>query len=81
MRVIFFYFSDQMNNLVEAQTKHLGIVLPWYQVTQETLQEAIATVLEDDSYLESVTRLQELILDAPLHPLDNTVWWLEYLLR
>jgi len=73
--------GDQMNNLVEAQTKHLGIVLPWYQVTQETLQEAIATVLEDDSYLKSVTRLQELILDAPLHPLENTVWWLEYLLR
>ena len=70
-----------MNNLAEAKTKHLGIILPWYQVTQETLQEAITTVLEDASYLESVTRLQELILDAPLHPLDNTVWWLEYLLR
>jgi len=73
--------GDQMNNLAEALTQHIGIVLPYSQVREDNLLEAITTVLEDPSYLESVTSLQNLILDTPIHPLDNTVWWLEYLLR
>jgi len=73
--------GDQINNLAEAITQHIGIVLPYSQVREDNLLEAITTVLEDPSYLESVTNLQNLILDTPLHPLDNTVWWLEYLLR
>ena len=83
MDVIYLLFlpRDQMNNLAMAKTQHLGIVLPWNDVTEDSLLEAITTVLEDDSYQESVSRLQGLILDTPLHPLDNAVWWLEYLLR
>ena len=38
-------------------------------------------MLEDPSYQESVNRLQNLIMDVPVHPRDTAVWWLEYLLR
>jgi hypothetical protein len=32
-------------------------------------------------YKESVTQLNDLVLDQPMHPRDRAVWWLEYLLR
>ena len=54
-----------MNNLAEAITQHIGIVLPYSQVHEDNLLEAITTVLEDPSYLESVTNLQNLILGSP----------------
>jgi hypothetical protein len=34
-----------------------------------------------DFLQESMTKLNELILDQPMHPNEKAVWWLEYLLR
>jgi len=73
--------GDQVTNLAEAELKHLGAVIPWREVTQQNLLHAINQVLEDPSYQESVNRLQNLIMDVPVHPRDTAVWWLEYLLR
>merc|ERR1719322_1283632 len=53
----------------------------WHGMTEETLSEAIHKVLDDPSYHASVSKLSNLIMDQPLHPLDRAVWWLEYLLR
>jgi len=74
-------FGDQFINLQEAVTHHLGVVLPWNELTEHNLVASIKTVLEDKSYEDSVCSLQNLILDTPIHPRDNVVWWLEYLLR
>ena len=38
-------------------------------------------MLTDPLYQEQVSKLSELIMDQPQHPLDRAVWWLEYLLR
>ena len=73
--------GDQLVNLAEAITKNLGVVINWREVTEETLMNAISRVLGNPSYQESVENLQNMILDRPIHPLDNAVWWLEYLLR
>ena len=73
--------GDQVNNLAEAETQHLGIIIQWSQVTEENLLSGINQVLSDNSYQDSVDRLQSLIMDAPLHPRDKAVWWLEYILR
>lgn len=73
--------SDQGINLKEATTKHIGVVVNWREVTEETLLEAILTVVEDPSYQAAVDSLQNLVMDQPMHPRDAAVWWLEYLLR
>lgn len=50
-------------------------------LTDTGLLSAINEVLNNDKYQRSVTRLSELIMDQPQHPLDRSVWWLEYILR
>ena len=73
--------GDQIVNIKEAVNKKIGVHVDWYQMTEEILAEAINKVLDDSSFQTSVTDLSDLIMDQPLHPLDRSIWWLEYLLR
>ena len=38
-------------------------------------------MVTNPQYQRSVTELSSLIMDQPHHPLEVSVWWLEYLLR
>lgn len=73
--------GDQVMNLAEAVSRRFGVVLNWWEVEEGNLLEAIHEVVNNVGYQESVDRLQDLILDVPIKPLDAAVWWLEYLLR
>ena len=61
--------------------KKVGLQVNWHEMTEDNLLAAIMEVLEDPEYQRSVSRLSELIMDQPQHPLERAVWWLEYLLR
>ena len=74
-------FGDQPVNVKEAVNKKLGLQMDWHKMTEDSLLAAITEVLEDPEYQRSVSRLSELIMDQPQHPLERAVWWLEYLLR
>ena len=73
--------GDQVVNVKEVVNKRVGIQVNWHGMTEDSLLSAITEVLEDPEYQSSVSRLSELIMDQPLHPLERSVWWLEYLLR
>ena len=74
-------FGDQPVNVKEAVNQHIGVHLNWHEMSEAALESAIHKVLDDPSYHASVSKLSNLIMDQPLHPLDRAVWWLEYLLR
>jgi len=73
--------GDQIVNIKETVNKNVGLQVDWHDMTGETLHKAIMTVLENPIYQNSVTELSDLIMDQPQHPLDRSIWWLEYLLR
>ena len=74
-------FGDQPVNVKEAVNKKLGLQMDWHKMTEDSLLAAITEVLDDPEYQSSVSRLSDLIMDQPQHPLERAVWWLEYLLR
>ena len=73
--------GDQGVNIKEVVNKKVGLQVSWHEMTEDSLLAAITEVLEDPEYQRSVSRLSELIMDQPQHPLERAVWWLEYLLR
>ena len=73
--------GDQGVNIKEVVNKKVGLQVNWHEMTEDNLLAAITEVLEDPEYQRSVSRLSELIMDQPQHPLERAVWWLEYLLR
>merc|ERR1712184_216189 len=79
--VMLFITHGGAGSIQEAVNKKLGLQMDWHKMTEDSLLAAITEVLEDPEYQRSVSRLSELIMDQPQHPLERAVWWLEYLLR
>ena len=75
------FFADQPSNVREAVHREIGVYLDWHGLSEETLESAIHQVLDDPTYQASITKLSHLIMDQPQHPLDRSIWWLEYLIR
>jgi len=75
------FSGDQPVNVKEAVSRNIGVKVDWHDMTEEILETAIHKVINDPIYQSSITKLSDLIMDQPQHPLDRSIWWLEYLLR
>ena len=64
-------FGDQIVNVNEVVNKNVGVKVDWHGMTEEIFSEAVEEVLTNPLYQNSVDHLSELIMDQPLHPLDN----------
>ena len=84
----------QHTNVAEAVRNGVGLMEDWHSLEADSLLASVQEVLDNPKYREAVTRLSDLIMDTPQHPLDRStlinshltwyfrsVWWLEYLLR
>lgn len=68
----------QINKLVSIGVcKYLDI----FEITRESLDQAIREVLTDKRYKENMTKLSKLIKDKPMTQMENVIWWIEYVIR
>lgn len=74
-------FADQFDNVerivLEGWAKELRMV----DVTEETLENAVNAFFADDKLQKRARYASELFRDRPVHPLDEAVYWVEYVLR
>ncbi|ODM90028.1 UDP-glucuronosyltransferase 1-1 [Orchesella cincta] len=61
--------------------KGYGIKLELITLKEEELTDAIERMTTDKSYKTNVERISRLFTDRPMSPLENAVWWVEFLLR
>ncbi|KAM3955427.1 UDP-glycosyltransferase UGT5-like [Aphomia sociella] len=73
--------SDQFGNVRNYVRHKIGTRVLFYELNEESFEDAINSVLNDESFLENVVRLRDLLQDLPLSPLQRAVWWTEYVLR
>lgn len=71
-------FGDQDFNGAQVESNGYGRTLSLQNLTEETIQEAIADVLTNGKYLENVKRLSKLFRDHPIEPLSNAIYHIEY---
>ncbi|XP_010001156.1 PREDICTED: 2-hydroxyacylsphingosine 1-beta-galactosyltransferase [Chaetura pelagica] len=74
-------FGDHYDTMTRVQAKGMGILLNWKTVTQTELYEALVKVINDPSYRQQAQRLSEIHKDQPGHPVNRTVYWINYILR
>ncbi|KAL1274279.1 hypothetical protein QQF64_027093 [Cirrhinus molitorella] len=73
-------FGDQPDNLLHMKTKGAA-VLDFYTTDSKELVDALKTVVNNPLYKESIMRLSRIHHDQPMKPLDQAVYWIEFVMR
>ncbi|XP_054481378.1 UDP glucuronosyltransferase 5 family, polypeptide D1 [Anoplopoma fimbria] len=74
-------FFDQYDNLLRLQERGAGKIIQLADVNRHTFEEGIHEVLHQDSYRQNMQRLSHLHRDQPMAPMDQAVFWVEYVMR
>ncbi|XP_076139837.1 UDP-glucuronosyltransferase 2C1-like [Alosa pseudoharengus] len=74
-------FADQPDNLHHMKVKGAAVSLDFNKLESKDLVDALNTVINDPSYKESIMRLSRIHHDQPMKPLDEAVFWIEFVMR
>ncbi|XP_037111046.1 UDP-glucuronosyltransferase 2C1-like isoform X2 [Syngnathus acus] len=74
-------FFDQHDNLNKIQAKRGAINVDFAALDRHIFADALVTVLQNTSYRENMQRLSRLQRDQPMKPMDQAVFWIEYVIR
>ncbi|KAJ8917748.1 hypothetical protein NQ315_005199 [Exocentrus adspersus] len=73
--------GDQKMNAKNAERAGYGIVLPFPELSEGKLSELMDEILTNPSYTTNVKQRSRIMKDRQIDPLDNAVYWIEYVIR
>ncbi|CAJ1063859.1 UDP glucuronosyltransferase 5 family%2C polypeptide D1 [Xyrichtys novacula] len=74
-------FFDQFDNLLRLKDRGAAKVLELAYTNSRSFEQALNEVLHQDSYRQNIQRLSRLHRDQPMAPMDQAVFWVEYVIR
>jgi hypothetical protein len=74
-------FADQIPNAHVVEQEGWGIRLPYAEFHEHNLFESIRELFENPTYLTKAKYESTLYRDRPVKPLQNGIYWVEYILR
>ncbi|XP_062549714.1 UDP-glycosyltransferase UGT5-like [Armigeres subalbatus] len=74
-------FGDQPMNVEKAVRGGYAVLLDYPDITEQTVEEAISTVLDDPSYSRNAKLVSDRFRDKPMSPKETAVYWTEYVIR
>jgi len=75
------FATDQNMNAAKANKEGNGLKLQWRVLDENTLYNAITTIINQPSFKGNATRLSLLMHDELVSPRDTAAFWVEYVLR
>lgn len=74
-------FGDQDWNMMQSESNGFALTLEFSDLTEEKLLATINKMLTDTKYSTRAKELSSLFRDRPQKPLDEAVYWTEYVMR
>lgn len=74
-------FFDQPDNLSRIKAKGGAVIVDIAALDRHIFADALLTALYNPSYRENMQMLSRLHRDQPMKPLDQAVFWIEYVMR
>ncbi|XP_074789721.1 UDP-glucuronosyltransferase 2C1 [Denticeps clupeoides] len=72
---------DQFDNIHRLETRGAARLVEVATLTSEGFKEALLDILQNPSYRQSIQKLSRLHKDQPISPLNNAIFWIEYVIR
>ncbi|XP_058478548.1 UDP-glucuronosyltransferase-like [Solea solea] len=79
--LMFPLFGDQGDNVHHMVSRGVAEELSIHYMTTDKLLAALKNIIQDKSYKERSVALSEIHLDRPLQPLEQAVFWTEFVIR
>nr|QPA18398.1 UDP-gluconosyltransferase [Trialeurodes vaporariorum] len=79
--IAFPFFVDQFHNTLYIENSKIGLRMDIRMMTSENLIRKINTVIGTPSFRENVKEQSRISRDRPLKPLDQAIFWIEYVIR
>ncbi|KAG5883245.1 hypothetical protein JTB14_000034 [Gonioctena quinquepunctata] len=74
-------FGDQNANSNFAKQLGYGLKLPFSDISEEKLASLLEEIINNPKYRENVKTRSQIMKDRQIKPLDNAVYWVEYVIR
>lgn len=74
-------YGDQQANINLIVDEGTGIEVPYTNLDETGLSNAIETLLNSPTYSERALQLAGIFRDRPIPPLDLAVYWVEYVIQ
>lgn len=74
-------YGDQMANIDMAVNDGWAIKIDYANLREETLSNGIYEILHNSKYSDKIKYLSSIYRDRPITPLENAVFWTEYVIR
>lgn len=74
-------FADQKMNIRLASLRGYAVAVPYPEWTDERLKWGLNELLNNPKYRENIKERSKIMNDRVVNPLDEAVYWLEYVIR
>lgn len=75
------FFADQRGNALRTERNGNGLTLPFVKITNDTFSASINELLTNKAYLNRAKELAILFNDNLVHPMNESIYWIEYVMR
>ncbi|XP_072302022.1 UDP-glucuronosyltransferase 1A5-like isoform X3 [Eucyclogobius newberryi] len=74
-------FFDQFDNLLRLEARGAGKIIRLSDLNEHSFEQGLKELLQQEHYRDNMQRLSHLHRDQPLSPMDQAVFWVEYVMR
>lgn len=74
-------YGDQHRNTIKSVREGYALPIVFSSLTETELVTKIKTVIENPQYKQKVKELSVLFRDNPISPMDEAMYWIEYVIR
>ncbi|XP_053692184.1 UDP-glycosyltransferase UGT5-like [Sabethes cyaneus] len=75
------FYGDQHSNALKFERHGIGLTLNIANVTVHEFQHKIRQIVDNADYQNNANRVSSLFRDNPVDPLQEAVFWIEYVIR